>query len=306
MEPLNIKKIFIILNVLYLNKDKKQFKKQSMKKITLIIMILGILIIANAQTENDNSWYRYNGRRAIQEQIRAEQYQEFLAKTCDTLELQAGIENYNKTKFNQNLWDIWDCNCPEVFDFALDLINTSSDGDARKLAIEMLGYRRYPDAIPLLLNHIKKDISPKEKIAIGRALAFLDRKTEALNILDCNCYNMDGMDYDCVDTYFYFFDQSIAIKYFEYYFNKPETQLKAACWLAICGIDDKTFPLFVEYLENNTTYERETVYSLVGLAAIGTEEAIEIIKKCTMKDRTLSSDTAARILDRIMEERREK
>jgi hypothetical protein len=50
MEPLNIKKIFIILNVLYLNKNK-QFKKQSMKKITLIITLLGVLIIANAQTE---------------------------------------------------------------------------------------------------------------------------------------------------------------------------------------------------------------------------------------------------------------
>jgi HEAT repeat protein len=193
-----------------------------------------------------------------------------------------------------------------VFAFAFDLINSSSDGEARKMAIEMLGHRMYYDAIPLLLSHVKKDISLKEKIAIGKALAFMDRKADAVEILDCNCYGMEYMDNDCIETYFFLLDQLTAIKYFEYYFNKPETQLEAASKLASLGFYDKTFPLFVEFLENNSTYKRETVYSLAGLAAIGTEEALEVIKKYAKNDQTLTSNTAASILDEVMKGRKEK
>ena len=272
-----------------------------MKKTTLATIILGVFIIANAQTEKEYNPYRYEEKKAIQEQIRAEQYQEFLAKKCDALQLQELIENYNTTKNSQHLYGMYDYNCSEAIDYAIDLLNTSSDKEARKVAITMLGFSRYHDAIPLLLSHVKNDISSDEKIAIAKALVILNKKTEALEILDSNCYDMDDMTNDCIYTYFNLFDKATALKFFEHYFNKPETQLEAACKLAALGIYEITFPLFVEFLENNTTYSRGIVYSLCGLAAIGTEEAFDIIKKYAKNDGTLISGTATHILDVIKE-----
>lgn len=253
------------------------------------------------QEKSDYNPYRYEERKIETKQNYANHYQWFLAKECDASDLQTLIEDYNTTKNTQILWTInGNYNCPEVIGFAIDLINTSPDKEVRKVAIWMLNFRKYYDAIPLLLNHIKKEISSDEKIVVASVLATLGKKEEALEILECNCYSIDNMDDNCVYNYFHMFDQSTAIKYFEYYFNKPETQLEAACWLAQLGVYDKTFPFFVEFLKNNDTYERETVYSLVGLAAIGTEEAIEIIKKYAKDDGSLTSDTADRILNRII------
>lgn len=277
-----------------------------MKKITLILIILGVFIITNAQTEKEYNPYRYEEKRATQEKIYTEAYQEFLAKGCNISQLQKAKEYYNETGYTMYLSGMLDCNCQEAIDYAIELMNTSPDKEARKMSIDLLGFRRYYEAIPLLLEHVKKNISPDEKIVIAKALVFLDRKTEALDIFNSNCYSLDDMNDDCIWTYFTSFDYPIAIKYFEYYFTKPETQLEAACWLAILGIYDKTFPLFVEYLKSNTTYKRETEYSLVGLAAIGTEEAIEVIKQQTKNNTSLIARSATLILDRIMKERREK
>ena len=266
---------------------------------------MGAFIIANAQSDCDYNPYRYNERKAEAEQSSAQARQEFYAKECDTLLLQELYKRYNETKDIGYLDEIMSLNCSDLVDFAFDLFKTSPDEKVRQIAIIILGTQKYYDVVPLLLNQVKKDISFKEKMRIARILATsFDRKTEALEILDCNCYDMDYMDDNCIYSYFELFDHSTAIKYFEHYFNKPETQLEAACWLAQFGVYDKTFPLFVEYLKNNTSYERETVYSLVGLAAIGTEEAFETIKEYAKNTEGLTSDTATRILDTIMKERR--
>jgi len=282
-----------------------------MKKVMLIIMIMGTLIISNAQTDCDYNPYSYKEKQAAQKRISIEGYQELIAKECDTSLLRTSIERYNSTKdvIPESIFDLYTiagCNCPEIIDFAIDLIVNSPDKEARKFAIGMLGFRKNYNAIPLLLNHVKKDISPDEKIIVAITLAALDRKTEALEILNGNCYALDDMNNDCILCYVIFFDQLTAINYFEYYFNKPETQLEAACWLAMCGVSDKTFPLFVEFLKNNTTYERGTSYSLVGLAAIGTEEALEIIRQQTKNNTYLIARSATLIFDRLMKERSEK
>jgi hypothetical protein len=277
-----------------------------MKKVIISLILVGAVLTAFAQTEDNYNPYRYEEWKTESEQDYVYIAQKFLLKECDSLELQAQIEKYNTTNNTQVLQTIcWDYNCSEVIDFAIDLITTSSNEKARQIAIVLLGFRKYYDAIPLLLDHVKKEILYDEKITVASTLATLGRKTEALEILECNCYTMDYMDDECINSYFYSFDQSTAIKYFDYYFNKPETQLEAACWLARCGIYDKTFPLFVEFLKNNTTYERATSYSLVGLAAIGTEDAIEIIKQQTKNNIYLIARSATLILDRIEKGRRE-
>ena len=264
-------------------------------------------VAVQEKSNKDYNTYRYEERKIETEQYSAHMRQVFLTKECNTLELQKLIDTYNVDKRTEALYVInSDCNCPEVIDFAIDLINTSPDKEARKIAIRMLGFRLYYDAIPLLLNHVKKEISPDEKIMVAGALASLGKKSEASEILDCNCYNMDDMADDCIYTYVDMFDKPTAMKYFEHYFNKPETQLEAACWLAICGIYDKTFPLFVEFLENNTTYSRGIDYSLCGLVAIGTDEALDIIKQQTKHDTYLIARSATLILENLDRGRRKK
>jgi hypothetical protein len=115
------------------------------------------------------------------------------------------------------------------------------------------------------------------------------------------------MNLQCVLYYSNLDDEQTAIQYFDYFFNKPEFQLEAASWLAGLGVYDKTFPLFVEFLNNQTTYERGTVYSLCGLAAIGTPECFEIIKQIANKPCTgLIASTASRTIETIIKERRTK
>jgi len=250
-----------------------------MKKTILSLIMLGTILTNVAQTENDYNPFRYNEEwKTKREQAYAEVRQEFLAKECDTLLLHRLIENYNTTQDITNLRGInGNCNCSEVNDYAMDLINTSSDEEARKIAIGMLGFRRHFDAIPLLFNHVKKEIPLDEKVAIAATLDILDRKAEALDIFNCNCYAMDYIDYTCVNYYFYLSDRSIAIEYFDYFLNKSHTQIEAASYLAKLGVCDKAFPVFAEFLKNNPVYQNETEITLLGLAAIGTEEAFELI-----------------------------
>jgi hypothetical protein len=270
-------------------------------------MILSVFFsyIGFSQEDCDYNPYRYEEWKIITEQVYAEIYQEFSVKKCDILQLERLIEDYNTTKDIQYLHTInANYNCSKVIDYAIDLIKTSHEEEARKIAIGMLGFRKHYEAIPLLLNHVKKDISSDEKIVIATTLAILGRKTEALDILNCNCYSMDYMNNTCVYNYFHLFDKITAINYFDYYFNNPQTQVEAASWLARLGICDKTFSVFVKFLKTNTTYQRETEYIFVGLAAIGTEEALELIRKYAKREESLISQSAVNILDRVIRERR--
>ena len=277
-----------------------------MKKVMLMIMILGALIIANAQMEDNNNPFRYKDEwRTEREQAYAEVRQEFLAIACDTAQLQSFIGSYNTTKDVMYLHAInRNCNCSEVNNYAIDLINTSSNEEARKIAIGMLGFRRYYEAIPLLLNQVKRDISPNEKIIIATTLDVLDSKIEALDIFNCNCYAMDHFDNICVDYYFYLFDRQIAQKYFEHFLNKPHTQVEAASYLAKLGVSDKAFPIFAEFLKNNTAYQNETEIALLGLAAIGTEEAFELVNIYSQSKNEMIAKSAQQIYKNYYLERR--
>jgi hypothetical protein len=262
--------------------------------------------------EQENMYYnpfRYSEEWKTQmKQAYAEVYQEFLAKECDTLLLYQLIENYNKTQDIQALYSMNGyCNCPEVIDYAIDLITTSLDEEARKIAIGMLGFRRHYDAIPLLLNHVKNNISSEEKIAIAATLNVLNRRTDAMDIFNCNCYDMEYMNNTCVDYYFYLSeDRLIGFKYFDYFLNKPQTRVEAASYLAKLGIEDKTFSVFEEFLKNNTVYQRETEISLLGLAAIGTEKSFELIKMMAQSENEMTAKRAQEIYNNYYVERRQK
>ena len=85
-----------------------------MKRIMLILIILGGFIMVNAQMDKEYNTYRYEERKAETEQINTMQYQEFLTRECDALELKTLIKDYNMTKNSQYLHAISGYNCSEV------------------------------------------------------------------------------------------------------------------------------------------------------------------------------------------------
>jgi hypothetical protein len=282
-----------------------------MQKIIVSLVIVGGFLTSNAQTQEESDYnpFRYSEEWKIElEQASAEIYQEFLARECNASELQTFIEKYNANKDIQLLYVIGEYNCSKVIDFAIDLINTSSDIDARKLAIGMFGFRRYYEVIPLLLNRAKEEsISPNEKIAIAATLVLLDKKPAALEIFNCNCYALDYMDHTCVSYYFYLSeDRLTGFKYFDCFLNKPQTKVEAASYLAKLGVEDKTFPVFEEFLKNNTVYQDETEISLLGLAAIGTEKSFELLKMMTQNENEKIAKRAEEIYKNYYTERGKK
>ena len=251
--------------------------------------------------------FRYREEwKTERERTAVEVRQTFLSNECDALALQTLIEKYNTTKDIQVLYALCEYNCTGFIDFALDLINTSSDEGARKIAIGALGFRKYYEVIPLLLNLVKKEgTSSEEKIKIAETLDVLDRKTEALDIFNCNCYTLDYMESACVTYYFYLSeDRTTGFKYFNYFLNKPQTRVEAASYLAKLGVEDKTFTVFEEFLKNNTIYQPETDIALLGLASIGTEKSFELLKIMTQSENGMIAKRAQEIYKNYYIERK--
>jgi hypothetical protein len=182
------------------------------------------------------------------------------------------------------------------------IIDNSPNEKMRIESIEILRFRFQYDAIPFLLNHLKKELSIKEQLSTARALMTLGEKTRSMEIFERHCYNMEEMCDECFFNYQFTDDDEAAIRYFNYFFEKPQTQIEAACELARLGITDRTFPFFVELLKENDLVK--STCALVGLAAIGTNESFEIIKQQTTNKDGLISQAANRILNTIIKERK--
>ncbi len=72
--------------------------------------------------------------------------------------------------------------------------------------------------------------------------------------------------------------------------------------MAQLGEYDKTFPIFEEAISNGTGINA----ALYGLAAIGTEEAFQLIREQTQNKNEMIAKTAKRILQYIDIKRRDK
>jgi HEAT repeat protein len=101
-------------------------------------------------------------------------------------------------------------------------------------------------------------------------------KEQSIAILDEICYDapLDVLA-TCILNYFKLKD-SAAINFFNAHLEKEEFKLHAALFLARLGEHKQTFPIFKAALSSDDEHEVHT--AIMGLAAIGTEEALELLR----------------------------
>jgi hypothetical protein len=173
--------------------------------------------------------------------------------------------------------------CDASYTFFENIIWNSSEETERCQAIMFLARMMNPDYLSTILEYAKnRNLSIHEKAAVATALMiygisdvqpFLVEK--AVAILDEICYDAPAdILATCILNYFNLGD-STAIRFFYAQLDKEEYTLYAACFLAQLGEHKQTFPIFAAALSSDDEYEVHT--AIMGLAAINTEEATDLI-----------------------------
>jgi hypothetical protein len=160
-----------------------------------------------------------------------------------------------------------------------------------------------PDYLPLILKYAQRlDLSIQEKAAIATAFmvfgvhdSYPDLKEKSVSILDEICYDAPlNVLATCILNYFNIGGSS-AMKFFNSHLEKEEFKLYAALFLAQLGEHKQTFPIFAVALSSDDNYEVHT--AIMGLVAIGTEEAMQLIgniprekTKYTLKESLIDFD----------------
>ncbi|MCL2130831.1 MAG: hypothetical protein FWH36_00020 [Lentimicrobiaceae bacterium] len=205
--------------------------------------------------------------------------------------------------------------CEESYDFFKNMVKTDTSEENRCYAIMVLGWMRNVEFIGFLKEHLKEEgLSSKEKFAIANALhnigRYNDRQDiidEAVKILNELCYDENlGVVHSCIWEYYSMGGQP-ALDFFYYYLEKDNSRLSAAQRLAeLGGLKEYeiTFPIFVEALRSGD--ENDIHIAIFGLAAIGTEEAFELIREQTKSENEFIARRAQFIFDNIDKKRREK
>jgi len=172
--------------------------------------------------------------------------------------------------------------CEESYTFLENQIKGSTSETDRCQAIMFLAWMQNPESLPLILEYAKKpSLSIHEKAAIATALMVLRSydltvlTEQSITILDEICYDAPAdLLATCILNYFNLKD-SAAIKFFNSHLEKEEYKLYAALFLARLGEHKQTFPIFAATLSSDDEYEVHT--AILGLAAIDTEEATELL-----------------------------
>ncbi|MDR1113297.1 MAG: hypothetical protein LBL18_06035 [Bacteroidales bacterium] len=285
-----------------------------MKK-TILILTVGLWggwLCAQEIPDCDYNPYRHKEWRETGfEDFKNRFFLRYLDKSCPEEKWkQLKEEFYSKNEFHvimdESLMDEFDnCHaCSDIVDFLEYIIDNSTNEKTRIESIEILRFRFQYDAIPFLLNHLTKKLSIKEQLSTARALMTLGEKTKSMEIFERHCYNMEEMCDECFFNYQFTNNEQAAIRYFNCFFDKPQCKIRAACELARYGIVDKTFPIFMEALAGDDG--RASTTALVGLAAIGTPECLDIIKRQYNHHDMLTGIAAKQIIQLIIKTRRDK
>jgi len=193
--------------------------------------------------------------------------------------------------------------CEESYIFFENIITKSAAVADRCHAIKFLAWMLNPHYLPTLLEYSKKkelsieekaavptlleyskkkELSIEEKAAVATAFmvfgvygTYPELKEKSVSILDEICYDAPfDVLATCIVNYFNLKD-SAALNFFNAQLENEEFKLQAALFWARLGEHKQTFPIFAAALDSNDEYEVHT--AVLGLAAIGTEEAIELI-----------------------------
>jgi len=173
--------------------------------------------------------------------------------------------------------------CKESYSFLENQIKRSPIETDRCQAIMFLAWMMNPEYLSTILEYAKKpSLSIHEKAAIATAFMVYgvhgstpNLKEEAIAVLDAICYDAPAdVLATCILNYFNIKGDT-AIKFFNSHLEKEEFKLYAALFLARMGEHKQTFPIFAAALNSDDEYVVHT--AVMGLAAINTEEATELL-----------------------------
>ena len=284
-----------------------------MKKITLILIMLGGFIITNAQVDKNSILERL--RAELLPQTTDKDYnpykysrEEYIINCLEvTMEYENNdCENVNEiiTKYHeadttvgyrgrpkeQYFVQIARSKCRESYEFLENLIQNDPRELVRRQAIMILADCLNPDYFHCILEYAEKDtLSVYEKGAIAYAfmiygiyLSYSDLKERAIQLFDEICYEFSSeeMTQSCISNY-YKIGGSSAINFINAWGERLGgwRKISAAVFIAELGEFEATFPIFEEAIHSdipNNIYE-----AIRGLAVIGTEEALRLIEEQT-------------------------
>jgi len=305
-----------------------------MKKLMLIISLLGVFIIANAQVDKneilerlklellpqtkDYNPYQYARERYIIDNLdvwmrhekgnceRGKELIEMFYNNNDTTEFYRDKVDY--------IIDIALFKCQQAYDFLEDQIKNNPSEKIRCKAIEYLAWSLNSNYVPCIMEYAKRDsLSVQEKSAIAKAFTTFgiyashsDLKEEAIKILDETCYDFssDDIQQGCALTY-YKLGGEAAINYHTLLLEQREGFRRAAIAGIIAELGDyeTTFPMFVEAIERGTT--NDILIAIDGLKVIGTEEALRLIEEQTQNKNEKIAKKAQEVLGELDKKRRE-
>ncbi|MCL2289260.1 MAG: HEAT repeat domain-containing protein [Bacteroidetes bacterium] len=258
-----------------------------MKRIVLILFFLAIIIPLSAQMDD----YDYNPYEYAEEELFLTSFE--IRDRYESDDCAAAIETINnfrnaaargdeKEKYKY-LRAISFYRCKESFDFLETQIKRSSSETDRCNAIMFLAWMLEPDYLPCILEYAGKPaLSIQEKAAIATAFMIFGvhddmpaLKEQAIAILEEVCYDAPtDVLASCIVNYMNIGGDA-AIDFFTAQLEQEEFRLYAALFLAELGEYEQTFPIFAAALNSDDEYEVHT--AVMGLAEIGTEEAIQLI-----------------------------
>ena len=256
-----------------------------MKKTTLIFTVLFVLFVPlNAQTD-----YNYHPYECAQEELFINSTSFRVRHESHDCETASALINkfYNaETKYEEKrniIKSVSFVPCVESYHFLETVIKNGSSETDRCHALINLAWMRNPNQLPSILEYSRnRTLSACEKAAVATALAIygtndslsslIEKSTTILDEIGYNCPE-DALEY-CILSY-WMIGGNAALNFFNSHLEKEEYRLYAALFLAQLGEYKQTFPIFKSALSSNDEYEVHT--AIMGLAAIGTEEASQLI-----------------------------
>ncbi|MDR1112644.1 MAG: hypothetical protein LBL18_02635 [Bacteroidales bacterium] len=277
-----------------------------MKK-TILILTMGLWggwLCAQDKTNEGYNPFRHDRDEYIK--TGREMYEEFLTRVCDKDLATEMIQEYNKTKSKDILYQIGYMNCDTVVPFLQNLIIL--DKETRYEALTLLGWRRPYQLLPFLLELSRKEDELFFINRIAITLCVMEQFEVAGSILDKVCFNVDGsVNKDCIIAYEYAGRTDLARKFYLSEWHKEndeDRKFGIALKLVEYGIYDISFSVIKEAIYSNDQNKRHS--ALYGLAAIATEEALQLIQISVKDSNIVVANTAKSIIETLKQNEIEK
>ena len=173
--------------------------------------------------------------------------------------------------------------CAESYHFLETVIKNGTSETDRCHALINLAWMRNPNQLPTVLEYSRNlTLSVREKAAVATALAIYGTNDSLSSLIEKSITILNEIGYNCPEDVlehcilsYWMIGGEAALNFFSVHLEKEEYRLYAALFLAQLGEYKQTFPIFKSALSSDDEYEVHT--AIMGLATIGTEEALELI-----------------------------